>query len=323
MQTITITPDFDHPLELHTPEYEEVYDPEGGVLKIVLVAGADFTTRWARAVTGPRSLEECVRISARTTECLLTYGMDLVEDSKEQRKWAEENPYKKHGQEINRLPAGTPPIEIFKIMQSVMRNDVLVNIPAKYKLTDGIYKTIINEHGEPVKAPLMDVDLTFNGKEIKIPATVNRNTIKRSATQNAKVPLPPPDIYTSAVGAKLSALLNEYDKQVVQDATQLRTYITNRLLEISKCGTPKDELRALELLGKISDIGLFVEKSEINVTHTTSAALEHSIKDKINRLLGKAEVDISDADYRPLPKSLVPASLRTIDQDMEGQDGDA
>jgi len=35
----------------------------------------------------------------------------------------------------------------------------------------------------------------------------------------------------------------------------------------SDCGDTKHELRALELLGKISDVGLFAEKTEINVNH--------------------------------------------------------
>lgn len=101
------------------------------------------------------------------------------------------------------------------------------------------------------------------------------------------------------VGAalKLTALLNEYDRQVVKDVFQLRTYITNRLLEISNCGSTKDELRALELLGKISDVGLFVEKSEITVTATTPAQIEHAIKEKINRLLGRQNVQIEEAEY--------------------------
>lgn len=315
MRPITITPDFDHPLELHTPEYEEVYDPDLNALKLVLTTGSNYKARWVRAVQEERSLADSVRISAKTTELLLAYGMNLREDGKEQDAWLEKNPRKKNTQEVNRLPEGTPPIELFKLVHSAMRNDAVVNIPAKYKLTEGLYKTIINECGEAVTVPLMDMELEIGGKKIRVRNTINRNHVKPANNQLNKEPLPPPDIYTSAVGARLSALLNEYDKQVVQDAAQLRTYITNRLIEISNCGQTKDELRALELLGKISDIGLFTEKSEITVTHTTSASLEHAIKDKINRLLGKTEIDISDADFKPLPKSLVPITLEHKDDD--------
>jgi hypothetical protein len=102
-----------------------------------------------------------------------------------------------------------------------------------------------------------------------------------------------------AVARKLHLLLSEYDHQVIKDAHQGRTYVTNRLVELSQCGDPKVELKALELLGKHSDIGLFTERSEITITHKTSVDLENSIKDRIKRLLNADVVDvtpISDLD---------------------------
>jgi hypothetical protein len=307
MQPITITPDFDHPFELHTPEYEEVFDSDENVLKVVLVAGANFKTRWTRAVREERTLEDSMRIAAKTTELLLSYGMDLEKDSNEQREWFIANPIKTHKQEINRLPAGTPAIEIFKRAHAAVRNEAIVNTPQTFGLAEGVYKTLVDERGVAVHKPLLDIDITVGGKQLRGYINSEKNKLSSGFGVKNKTgvnTLAPPDIYTSAVGAKLSALLNEYDKQIVKDAIQLRTYITNKLLEISNCGNAKDELRALELLGKISDIGLFVEKSEVNITHTSAAALEHSIKDKINRMLGKANVEIEDADFRPLPRHI-------------------
>lgn len=107
----------------------------------------------------------------------------------------------------------------------------------------------------------------------------------------------------------IKQILEEFDAQVIKDTDQLRRYITNKLVQISNCGVSKEELRALELLGKISDIGLFVEKSEIKVTHTTSATLEASIKERIGRLMemskkdeGKVEEVIEDAEYEEVPE---------------------
>jgi len=102
----------------------------------------------------------------------------------------------------------------------------------------------------------------------------------------------PPALYDGSVSIKLAALLNEYDKQVVTDAVQVRTFITNRLLELSSCGDAKNELRALELLGKMSDIGAFTEKTEITITHRTSEDLRKAIEDKIHRLLGGDVIDV-------------------------------
>lgn len=96
-----------------------------------------------------------------------------------------------------------------------------------------------------------------------------------------------PDLYSAPVAARLSALLNEYDKTIIADAAQARTYIMNRLLDISACGDTKNELRAIELLGKMSDISAFTEKSEITITHRTSEDLRKAISDKISKLLGK------------------------------------
>ena len=52
----------------------------------------------------------------------------------------------------------------------------------------------------------------------------------------------------------------------------------------------------MELLGKISDVGLFSEKTEINITHTTDS-LQHAIKDKIDRLMGMVGSNVQDAEF--------------------------
>ena len=102
----------------------------------------------------------------------------------------------------------------------------------------------------------------------------------------------PPELYQGNVAIKLSALLSMYDKQIVNDAVQLRTYITNRLLEVSNCGCTKYELRALELLGKMSDVGVFTEKSEISIVHKSADDLRVAIADKISKLLGSDIVEV-------------------------------
>jgi hypothetical protein len=95
--------------------------------------------------------------------------------------------------------------------------------------------------------------------------------------------------------------LDAYDGQVIDDAVQARNYITNRLLEISQCGDVKYELRAIELLGKLSDVGAFTEKSEITVTHKTSDDLRKAIQDKIQRLL---DMDVIDVEAKSLEEEL-------------------
>lgn len=96
-----------------------------------------------------------------------------------------------------------------------------------------------------------------------------------------------------------SLFLKTYANKLAADANEVRSAITAKLLEIANCGDPRYELKALELLGKHSDIGLFTERSEITVNHKTSEGLEGAIKERIKRLLNANIVDVT-----PLTDSL-------------------
>jgi len=84
----------------------------------------------------------------------------------------------------------------------------------------------------------------------------------------------------------LFAMLSDYDHQVVQEAVQLRRFVTNKLLEDAGLSDPRHRLKALELLGKISDVGLFSEKTEITVRNLSPEDLETQIKSKLYKILG-------------------------------------
>ena len=84
----------------------------------------------------------------------------------------------------------------------------------------------------------------------------------------------------------LYAMLSDYDHQVVQEAVQLRRFVTNKLIEDAGLSDPRHRLKALELLGKISDVGLFSEKTEITVRNLSPEDLETQIKSKLYKILG-------------------------------------
>lgn len=110
--------------------------------------------------------------------------------------------------------------------------------------------------------------------------------------KNPKAKNLPAEMNTPAVAAKVGALLKAYDQQVVADALQLRTMITNKLILLTDCGDTKYELKALELLGKIQDVGLFTEKSEITVIHKSAEDLEEAIRNKVRRLIHSNTIDV-------------------------------
>ncbi len=122
----------------------------------------------------------------------------------------------------------------------------------------------------------------------------------------ADKPPEPRHVIEPAEAKAISVLIRQFDFQTFADTQQARNYITNKLIKLSDCGDPKLELKALELLGKHSDIGLFTERSEVTVHHKTSHDLENSIKDRIKRLLNADVIDAKplitelEADAEPL-----------------------
>ena len=106
---------------------------------------------------------------------------------------------------------------------------------------------------------------------------------------------------TPATVQHLYLMLSDYDHKVVDEAVQLRRYITNKLLEDTNLPDPRHRLRALELLGKVSDVGLFAEKTEITVKNVPADKLEEQIRNKLIKLLEKSgqekdEAKIIDAE---------------------------
>ena len=163
--------------------------------------------------------------------------------------------------------------------------------PVPFDLSDERPKT----HADSVAVAVNTVDLIntlgpsidFNDEDLHKAADLVTGATKPNA---------PKTISKSAEAAAAHHLVKRFDFQAFSDALQARNFITNKLIELADNGDPKIELKALELLGKHSDIGLFTERSEITVHHTTSASLENSIKERVKRLLNTEVSDITPLD---------------------------
>jgi hypothetical protein len=93
-----------------------------------------------------------------------------------------------------------------------------------------------------------------------------------------------------AVYKSVKSILDEYSLRVVDNAMQIRLLVTNKLILASESPDDRTSLRALEMLGKITDVGLFTEKSEVTITHRSTEDLVSSIRNKIHRLMHPDDV---------------------------------
>lgn len=121
-------------------------------------------------------------------------------------------------------------------------------------------------------------------------------------------------VSTPGIALALGGYISHYDQQVIADKIQLRNIAINRLLEMSKDDDQKIAIKAVELLGKASD--LFTEHQEITITHKNSAELQDAIREKIRLLLQMNTIDAQTTSER-LTKSLEKpqdVEIREIDE---------
>ena len=188
-----------------------------------------------------------------------------------------------------------------------------LNVPPPFRMTD---EEITDIREKAIRAFNTVEFLRANGLDDAetVVTQEDRKTARSVMMDNPTTTLA--DINTPGKALMLKALLNEYDFEVVRNAQQLRSYITLKLLEKSDCGDPKIEMKALDMLGKLSDVGAVTERVEISVTHRTTEELENELASKLAQYM----TDIIDVEAKPptnsdpLPKA---PAVQVIDIDAE------
>ena len=114
-------------------------------------------------------------------------------------------------------------------------------------------------------------------------------TSKKVTTKKAATLTPASIVLTNNI-------LQEFGHSVAESATQIRHLVTNKLLLESENADPRIRIRALELLGKISDVGLFAEKSEVTITHQSTEDLRDKLRGKLEKLVNPIDAEYEDGE---------------------------
>jgi hypothetical protein len=94
----------------------------------------------------------------------------------------------------------------------------------------------------------------------------------------------------------LTGMLAAYDWEFVNMAKELRGYTVAMLVEETKSTNANIRLKALGLLGKVTEVGLFTDKIEIKKTDLTDAEIDSKLKEKLNRFMGVVDVEVTDIE---------------------------
>lgn len=109
---------------------------------------------------------------------------------------------------------------------------------------------------------------------------------------------------------QIVGMLAAYDWQFVDEANKIRGFVVSQLLtEAEQHPDAKIRIRALELLGKVTEVALFTDRVEVKREELSDDELEKRIKDKLGKYMGAANV--VDAEFRELE------SKRTDAEDAE------
>ena len=150
----------------------------------------------------------------------------------------------------------------------------------------------IEQFRERAKAAVETIkEIIALGGEMEIDED-DRNTARLSVTSNQTIKIKEANAGTLV---HLEAILSEYDKELLNASSRLRNYVTNKLLLDTANDDAKTRLRALELLGRVSTVGLFSDKLEIEVKQRKVEDIDAELGILLEKYLGDV-VKVDDGE---------------------------
>jgi len=138
------------------------------------------------------------------------------------------------------------------------------------------------------------LDIEFGDEDMDEAAAVARQAARAPHVLQQKSSIKALTKKTPAALLLTERILQEFGHQVVEEATQVRHMVVNKLIQETENPDARIRVKALELLGKVSDVGLFTEKQEITITHQTSDDLRARLKRKLEKLIDVTPIEDAD-----------------------------
>ena len=134
----------------------------------------------------------------------------------------------------------------------------------------------------------VDTDTLTTELETKAARTAFANIVSATPQEITHTSLA--EVKTPAAVQHLVGMLTAYDWEFVQQAKELRGYAVAKILEEVENPSANIRLKALALLGKVTEVGLFTEKIEVKKQEMSNDELDQRIKDKLNKFMEVVDV---------------------------------
>ena len=198
-------------------------------------------------------------------------------------------------QALRERPAGEAPVPTYAMLEH------LINGEFHPEVVDATAEVLSFEKADTattidakVKTAqwLKDLELDDEEVESKADAEAARKSFASivtgqsvATTQQALANVKAPAAVQHLVG-----MLTAYDWAFVEQAKELRGYAVAQILEEVKHPDARIRLKALDMLGKVTEVALFTERVEVKKAQMSDIELESRIKEKLNRFMGVIDV---------------------------------
>lgn len=160
--------------------------------------------------------------------------------------------------------------------------------------TDGYMATLEAAAGTARLLEAAGLDITFGDDDLDDAAATARQAARAPTALQQKAAIRGLTKKTPAALLLTEKILQDYGHKIVEEASQVRHMVVNKLVQETENPDARIRIKALELLGKVSDVGLFTEKQEITVTHQTSDDIRDRLRRKLERLMVDVTPDVED-----------------------------
>jgi hypothetical protein len=139
-----------------------------------------------------------------------------------------------------------------------------------------------------------DDDILSKAEEEKVIDTFQALTRQDPQAKQKLLQLDLPEEIKSAVG-----MVTAYQWKFVEQAEELRSMSVAKIVKETEHPDARIRLKALELLGKVTEVALFTDRVSIKSEDVTDEELEKRIKEKLGRYMGAVDVvDVEEIDVK-------------------------
>jgi hypothetical protein len=148
--------------------------------------------------------------------------------------------------------------------------------------------------------------LRDNGANIPESTQQEKNEALRIFLDQPDAPLAPT---TSGAAKALEKLLKRFDYNLPNATNKMRQYLIFKMFELAENEDPRLSIKALEMLGKVTEIGLFSTKIEVSTNDKPTKELEGELSSLL-KTYSLGELSGIEAEY----EEITDAELRGEDE---------